>query len=178
MGARTDLVTDPQVLEELLLARRGTAYFSRKLRELTDAELSGPSRVPGWSRAHVVAHVGYHARALARVIEGVRTGRALPMYDSEQARDEEIELGSTLPGVALRNLHAHAAVHLNVEWRDLESTLWSEVVSLDGGQVALVSGTPWARAREVWLGAVDLGAGATMDDLPDEVLDRVGTSPS
>ncbi|MGF0116754.1 maleylpyruvate isomerase N-terminal domain-containing protein [Promicromonospora sp. Marseille-Q5078] len=172
MVARTDLVTDPQILEDLLLARRGTAFFSRTLRELRDAELSGASRVPGWSRAHVVAHVGYHARALARIVEGVRTGRSLPMDDSDQERDEEVELGSTLPGVALRNLHSHAAVHLNVEWRDLEAERWSHLIALDGGHVVPVSETPRLRAREVWLGAVDLGAGASMDDLPDGVMDR------
>ena len=76
-------------------------------------------------------------------------------------------------GVALRNLHAHAAVHLNVEWRDLEPERWSATVPLDGGPATLVSDTPWVRAREVWLGAIDLGSGARMDDLPDGVLDRV-----
>ncbi|MFI2297169.1 maleylpyruvate isomerase N-terminal domain-containing protein [Isoptericola sp. NPDC019571] len=173
MVARTDLVTDPRTRQDLLLARRGTAYFSRKLRELTDAELAGASRVPGWSRAHVVAHVGYHARALARVIEGVRAGHSVPMYDSDAARDDEIEFGATLPGVALRNLHEHAAVHLNVEWRDLEPERWTDTASLDARQDVPVSATPWLRAREVWLGAVDLAAGATLDDLPDGVVDRV-----
>jgi maleylpyruvate isomerase len=175
MGPRIDLIDDPRVRDDLLLARRGIAYFSRKLRELTDAELSGASRVPGWSRAHVVAHVGYHARALATVVEGVRTGEALSMYDSQDARNEEIEFGSTLPGVALRNLHAHAAVHLNVEWQDLTPERWADIVPLDGGQVAPVTETPWLRAREVWLGAVDLGTGATIDDLPASVTGRLAS---
>lgn len=174
MVARTDLVTDPAVRGDLLLARRGTAYFSRKLGELTDAELCGPSRVPGWSRAHVVAHVGYHARALAGVIEGVRTGHGVAMWSSAAARDEEIVFGATLPGIALRHLHTHAAVHLNVEWRDLSPERWADPVDVGGGDVVPVSETPWRRAREVWLGALDLGTGARLDDLPEAVQERVG----
>jgi len=78
-----------------------------------------PSRVPGWSRAHVVAHVGYHARALARLIEGAAAGVPVAMYDGPSQQAHEVEFGATLPVEALRNLVAHAAVHLNVEWRDL-----------------------------------------------------------
>ncbi len=64
MVARTDLATDPGLVEELLQARKGTAFFARKLNELTDAELDGGSLLPGWSRRHIVAHIGCNARAL------------------------------------------------------------------------------------------------------------------
>ena len=39
-----------------------------------------------------------------------------------------------LPVVALRNLHAHAAVHLDVEWRDLGSDHWSDAVDTERGR--------------------------------------------
>ena len=68
MAARTDQATDPGLQEELLQARRGTAFFARKLNELTDAELDGDSLLPGWTRRHVTAHVGYNARAIARLV--------------------------------------------------------------------------------------------------------------
>ncbi|MBP7002177.1 maleylpyruvate isomerase family mycothiol-dependent enzyme [Amaricoccus sp.] len=66
-GARYAAAAAPA--RELAWARRGTAYFARKLRELTEAELTGPSLLPGWTRAHVIAHVGYNARALAQRVE-------------------------------------------------------------------------------------------------------------
>ena len=50
MPARTDRTTDPALLAALLLARRGQAYFSRKLNELGNDELDVPSLVPGWTR--------------------------------------------------------------------------------------------------------------------------------
>ncbi len=170
MVARHDLVRDPEVRAALLLARRGTAFFSRVLAQLPEAELDGPSRVPGWSRRHVVAHVGYNARALSRLVEGVRTGVAGRMYASRAARDREIELAATLGSAALRNLHAHAAVHLSVEWRDLPDDRWHTPVLTPAGEVP-VAETVRMRAREVWLHAVDLDNGARPQDVPTEVRD-------
>ena len=117
-GARYDAPSAPA--EDLVLARRGTAYFARKLNELTDRELDAPSLVPGWTRRHLVAHVGYHARALTRLADWGRTGIETPMHASAAERDAEIDLGVTLPAQALRHLFTHSAVHLNVVWRDLE----------------------------------------------------------
>jgi maleylpyruvate isomerase len=61
MVARHDQTTDPVLLDALLQARRGTAFFARKLNELTDAELDGRTHLPEWTRRHLVAHVGYNA---------------------------------------------------------------------------------------------------------------------
>ncbi|HET7782728.1 MAG TPA: maleylpyruvate isomerase N-terminal domain-containing protein, partial [Arthrobacter sp.] len=96
MVARHDQATDPALLEALLQARRGTAFFARKLNELSDAELDGGTLLPGWTRRHVVAHVGYNARAIARLIEWAATGVETPMYSSPEARNHEIEFGATL----------------------------------------------------------------------------------
>ncbi|PJI91151.1 maleylpyruvate isomerase N-terminal domain-containing protein [Luteimicrobium subarcticum] len=171
MPARHDLVTDPVIRADLLLARRGTAFFSRQLGALSAADLLEPSAVPGWSRAHVVAHVGYHARALAQLLEEVRTGRPVAEEEAVAAPAERVAYGATLPPAALRHLHAHAAVHLSVEWRDLPPERWVATGSLDGRDTR-VADTPWRRAREVWLGAVDLAAGATVRDVPDAVTRR------
>lgn len=175
MGARTDNVSDPTLAAELLLARRGQAFFSRKVNELRDEDFAGPSRVPGWSRAHVVAHIGYHARAVARLVEGAAAGRQVPMYDTPQQHAEEVDFGATLPVEALRNLVAHAAVHLNVEWRDLPAGEWSSSVLLEDGSTAPASATAWLRARELWLGALDLRNGADATDLPAEVRRRAAS---
>lgn len=171
MAARSDRTTDPQLLAALLLARRGQAYFSRKLNELRNDELDAPSLVPGWRRRHVVAHVGLNARALTRLTEWAATGVETPMYASPQERDAEIELGATLPARALRNLSAHAAVHLNVEWRDLGDEAWKAQVRTAQGRVVPASETVWMRTREVWIHAVDLGNGASYRQFPAELVD-------
>ncbi|MCP1415417.1 maleylpyruvate isomerase family mycothiol-dependent enzyme [Paenarthrobacter sp. A20] len=173
MAARHDLATDPRLQEDLLQARRGTAYFARKLNELTDAELDGGTRLPDWTRRHVVAHVGYNARAIARLVEWAATGVETPMYSSTEARKQEIEFGATLSPIALRNLFDHSAVHLSVEWRDLPDANWSNEIRTAQGRTVPASETVWMRSREVWIHAVDLDNGATFNDIPASVLERL-----
>lgn len=173
MAARTDLATDPGLQEELLQARRGTAFFARKLNELTDAELDGGTLLPDWTRRHVVAHVGYNARAIARLVEWAATGVETPMYSSPEARNQEIEFGATLSPIALRNLFDHSAVHLSVEWRDLPEASWANEVRTAQGRTVPASETVWMRTREVWMHAVDLDNGATFNDIPTPVLQRL-----
>jgi maleylpyruvate isomerase len=175
MVARHDQTTDPELRQALLQARRGTAFFARKLNELTDAELDGPSLLPGWTRRHVTAHIGYNARAIARLIEWATTGVETPMYASTDVRDHEISFGATLSPIALRNLFDHSAVHLNVEWRDLPAQAWHHTVKTIQGREVPATETVWMRSREVWTHAVDLDNGATFADIPAPVLERLLT---
>ena len=173
MVARQDQATDPELLAALLQARRGTAFFARKLNELSDAELDGASLLPGWTRRHVTAHIGYNARAIARLIEWAGTGVETPMYASTSVRDHEIDFGATLSPIALRNLFDHSAVHLSVEWRDLPEDAWHHKVRTIQGREVPATETVWMRTREVWMHAVDLDNGATFTDIPAPVLERL-----
>jgi maleylpyruvate isomerase len=173
MAARHDQTTDPELLQALLQARRGTAFFARKLNELSDAELDGASLLPGWTRRHITAHVGYNARAIARLIEWAATGVETPMYSSPEARNHEIDFGATLSPIALRHLFDHSAVHLNVEWRDLPEDAWHHKVRTIQGREVPATETIWMRTREVWVHAVDLDNGATFADIPEQVLSRL-----
>ncbi len=56
---------DLELSERLLIARRGTAYLSQRLAELTDDELDGPTLLDGWTRRHLVAHIGTTPRPCA-----------------------------------------------------------------------------------------------------------------
>lgn len=171
MPARVDQVTDPAIVDSLLLMRRGQAFWARALNDLRDAELDESSLLPGWTRRHVIAHVGFNARAVARLVEWAATGVETPMYASPRQRAEEIEFGATLPADALRNLAAHASVHLNVEWRDLPDANWSNLVVTAQGRTVPVSETVWMRTREVWIHAVDLRSGLSVRDFPDRLVD-------
>jgi maleylpyruvate isomerase len=173
MVARHDQTSDPRLQEQLLQARRGTAFFARKLNELSDAELDGASLLPGWTRRHITAHIGYNARAIARLIEWAATGVETPMYASTADRDHEIDFGATLPPIALRHLFDHSAVHLNVEWRDLAAEAWHHTVRTIQGREVPATETVWMRTREVWVHAVDLANGATFADIPAPVLERL-----
>ena len=169
LGARYDAPNAPA--QELDWARRGTAYFARKLSELSDAELCCDSEIEGWTRRHVIAATAYHARMLTRAAEAARTGREVALCHHDAQRRDEIEDGATLPAGALRHLVDHAAVHLNVEWRDLAADDWDKPLPYES--LPTVRHSPWIRAKQVWLRALDLGNGASPRDFPRDFLVRI-----
>ncbi len=153
-GARYDAPNAPH--DDLLQARRGAAFFARKLAALKDDDLNADSQRTGWTRRHLIAHAGYHARAMARLVEMARTGTPQAMYPSDQARLTEIEWGATLPDRALRSLVYHATIHLDVEWRDLTDSEWETPLVLHDGTNITARDTPRLRAAEIWQCAADL----------------------
>lgn len=173
MAARSDLTTSPEVQAELLAVRRATAYLSRKVSEIQDGELGAASRLDGWSRAHVVAHLGYNARALCRLVEWANTGVETPMYRSGEHRNYEIEMGATLQPHALRHLFDHSAVSLNVEWRDTPDDAWGATVMTATGREVQLTETLWMRLRELWLHAIDLDNGGRWEDIPPDITLRL-----
>lgn len=167
-GARYDAPEAPA--RELALARSGTAYFARKVNELSDAALYDPSAVPGRTRAHVICAVAYQARALARQATAAAAGTAIPpMRDEAWAELEDLDLGATLPPRALRHLVDHSAVHLDVVWRDLPGPGWDKLAPDAAGHPRPIRDCATERARMLWRGAIDLGSGARMRDLPTEL---------
>jgi maleylpyruvate isomerase len=161
------------VEDDLVLARRGTEYYDGLLRALSDDDFDAPSLLPGWDRRHVVAHVGFNARALGRLVHWGRTGRETPMYASTDARNVEIDQGATLLPTALRELHRVEATNLAAVWREFPADRWDFPVRTAQGRTVPVSVTPWMRVREVWLHAVDLDSGGRFEDFPPELVDRL-----
>ncbi|MGX7733110.1 maleylpyruvate isomerase family mycothiol-dependent enzyme [Rhodococcus sp. 2H158] len=164
---------DLDLSERLLIARRGTAYFSQRLAELTDDELDAPTALEGWTRKHLVAHVGYNAAALCRLMDWAATGVETPMYASTEQRGQEIAEGATLNAAALRNLFTHTVARLDEKWRHLPESAWQAQVRTAQGRMVPAEETAWMRTREVWIHAVDLGNGARFGDFPPVVLDSL-----
>ncbi|MCW5721072.1 MAG: maleylpyruvate isomerase N-terminal domain-containing protein [Devosia sp.] len=166
-GARDDAPEAPA--RDLMLARSGTAYFARKLNELSNEELYEPSAIEGWTRAHVICDIAYQARGISRQLEAVTAGQPAPvMHDSAEALAAEIDLGATLPPRAIRHLFDHAAIHLNVVWRDLPGPGWAVLAPGEDGRQRALSATPLERARHLWQRSLDLGNGARIRDLPEQ----------
>ena len=161
--ARQDAAGAPAA--DLALARAGTAYVARLLNDLPDAALGGASLRPDWTRAALFAALSCQARALARLVEGARTG-ICPATPGAGASAAEIALGATLPPRALRHLVSHAAIHLNVEWRDLDDAGWTRVVADGRGGTVSVAATPHIRAIALWQTALELDSGGRLRDVP------------
>src|SRR5215218_9667122 len=136
------------------------------VQRLTDEELTEESGLPGWSRAHVVAHLARNADALVNLLTWARTGVETPMYPSREARDAGIETTAALPPAELRADFAAACDRLAEAVQQLPVDAWRAQVRVRQGGTVPASAVPWMRAKEVWVHGVDLRAGLTFADLP------------
>lgn len=151
--------------------REGTSVLLSTVDRLADDELRQPSLLPGWSRAHVVAHLARNAEALGRLAASARTGVRMPAYLSRERRDADIEESAGFPADRLRTELADTATTLAAAFEALDETSWQALVDDPRGRDIPATEMPWLRVREVWLHAVDLNARTGMGDLPAGVLD-------
>ncbi|MBB4935191.1 maleylpyruvate isomerase [Lipingzhangella halophila] len=166
------MAEDPATRTRLAWLDRGTEVFNTALADLSDHDLDGPSLLPNWSRRHVVAHVGYNARALDRLVHWARTGVETPMYPDAETRSAEIEQGAALPAEELRALAVESAEQLRADLASLPDDRWQSRVVTAQGRTVPATEIPWMRCREVWIHTVDLG-GAGFADLPADLLDAI-----
>lgn len=139
----------------------------RTVDAIPDDELAGPSLLPGWSRAHVVAHLALNAEAFARVLSGVLNGERVAMYSSNESRDGDIDhLANESASVLRERLLASttalddAASGLSVEQRSQEVERTPGGISLPPGDVLD------KRWREVEVHHADLGLDYGPQDWP------------
>ncbi|MFE0025581.1 maleylpyruvate isomerase family mycothiol-dependent enzyme [Amycolatopsis sp. NPDC059021] len=142
---------------------------------LPDAEFAAASTLPGWTVAHLVAHIGYNAKALSRLLRWARTGVVTPMYADGGIRNAEIGHGAALPPAELRELVRGFDTRLRAELAEFPGDGWETFVVTAQGQAVPVAEVPWLRTRELWIHGADLGIGAGFDDFPPELLDALLT---
>jgi maleylpyruvate isomerase len=147
-------------------AAKGTAAFEAATQGLTDSDVTQPSSMPDWSRAHVVAHVARNADALGNLLTWARTGAETPMYTSSGRRVQEIEEGFRRPADELRADLLAADRQLAEDFSGLPDESWDATVRTARGREVAASEVPWMRVREVWVHAVDLNTGTTFGAVP------------
>lgn len=143
------------------------ARLVRTVDGLSEDELAGASLLPGWSRGHVVAHLTLNAEGLERVVTGLRHGEGKTMYDSVEARDQDI---ADLAGAQELRERFLASVHCL--GRAL-GAMGDEVVGArfertPGGPTFAVASIPFMRWREVEIHHADLGASYAASAWPAE----------
>ena len=146
--------------------------LARVLRELTDDEARAPSRLPGWSRGHVVTHLARNADGLRRMLVGAVEGRVAEMYEGgASARAAGIEAGAWRSGADLRADAIDAAERLDAVWDQVSAEVWA-----NGRGAGVFGEIPMAeivfrRLREVEVHSVDLGLNRfTVDDWSDSFV--------
>ncbi|RDG39175.1 maleylpyruvate isomerase family mycothiol-dependent enzyme [Streptomyces corynorhini] len=131
---------------------------------LDNAAVAEPSRLPGWSRGHVLAHIARNADALTNVLEG------RPMYPDSSTRDADIERDAPRPlAVQLDDVRNTADRFRHSAARPAD---WSRVVALRNGVTDLAARVPFRRWIEIELHHVDLGVGRELEDLSEDFTGR------
>jgi maleylpyruvate isomerase len=135
-------------------------------RSIPEAELRVPSLLPGWTRAHVLAHLARGADAMRNVLIGARSGRDRPAYASARARDAGIEQGAAMSVKELMADLADSAMAFRTVAKQLPDDAWRVRVRVLDAAPFPAAGVLTRRLAEVELHHCDLGTGYGPADWP------------
>ena len=125
-------------------------------RTLNVTDLRAASLLPGWTRAHVLAHVAWDADAMRNLLVGARSGQDRPAYPSAQARDADIEQGAAKRAGDLMADLADSAMALRTVARRLPDEAWRIQVRVLDSAPFPAAGLLTRRLAEVELHHCDL----------------------
>lgn len=129
--------------------------------------LAEPSVLPGWSRAHVVAHLTLNAEALTGVLDGIARGEPVAMYSSQADRDSDIEELAGQDPPELRERFLGCLQPFEAALAAVPDEAWvGDFPRLPDGQRFRRDRIPTMRHREVEIHHADLAADYTAADWP------------
>lgn len=142
----------------------------RRVEMLSVDTVQSPSRLPGWTVAHVLTHLARNADAHARRLSGALSSKDVPKYQSgAHQRRSEIEKGVTRStGAIIADLQS-SMEHLEEIFTASTATGWPNGHFLGGGHYG-VAGCPAHRLREVKMHHVDLGLSYSPLEWPEEYV--------
>lgn len=145
--------------EEVRTAHR---RFVAAVSGLSPDELTAATALPGWTRAHVIAHVADGGRAFATLTEAALRGEVVALFPGGVAdRNERIEKLAVSPD--LMTHLSDGIARLEAAWERVDAADWARPVRFRNGDLA---GTVYARWREVWIHLVDCAVGVTPSHWP------------
>jgi maleylpyruvate isomerase len=154
-------------IEDLESLHHSEQRVLRTVDSLKEEQWREPSVLPGWSRAHVVAHLALNAEGFAGALTGLATGEHVAIYPSNDARDAGIEQLSTASDGIIRERLFAATQHLRDVMERVTADQWDSTVNrLPEGPVWPAAGMVEARQREVEVHHADLGVGYSHRDWP------------
>lgn len=166
----TRLTLDPH--QDLSAVSTATAEFLEAARGLDHAAVTEPSRLPNWTRGHVLSHLARQADSLVNLLTWARTGEETPQYPSARARDADIDKGAGRPArEQLADLRESADRFAGAA-RAMPEQCWANQVVLRSGKVVAAAELPWRRLVELLFHRVDLGIGYTVEQFPADFTDR------
>ena len=151
------------------LVARADRALVRTVDSLSDSEYAQPSQLPGWTRAHVVAHLALNAEGLAGVLHGAHVGQPQPMYASPEARDSDIDDLAACEPAEVRERFLTATGRFGEALAAMHEGDWDgRFERVPGGPSFALGNIALMRVREVEIHHVDLGAGYSPSDWPED----------
>lgn len=139
------------------------------LGSLTETLVREPSALPGWTRAHVLAHVAGNATTAAEMFEGYAQGADVSQYGGSLTRREvEIEDNATRSAAALVELVRGTGARCLAAYRAMPD--WDGTLRWQGGRFPVTRG-PVSRWREIEIHRIDLDLGYTPADWSAQFVD-------
>jgi maleylpyruvate isomerase len=135
-------------------------------RVIAEQDLRAPSLLPGWTRAHVIAHLANGADAMRNLLIGARSGQQRLAYPSREAREAGIDEGARLRAKDLVANLADSAMALRTVARQLPGEAWRFPVQIGESPVFPAAGLLTRRLVEVELHHCDLAVGYGPGDWP------------
>lgn len=119
---------------------------------------AGPSGLPGWTRADLVAHLAGNADGLINLCDWAATGIETPMYPTPENRASEIDRRAALPWPALVQDVGTGAAALTARLTTLHEPIMVRTVRLGSGAAVDSADLASIRIREIEIHRVDLAA--------------------
>jgi maleylpyruvate isomerase len=163
-----DLDANPAAAIEL--CRAAHARLGARVEHITDEQVRSPSRLPGWSVAHVLAHLARNADGHVRRLEGALRGEDVPRYPGgPEQRNGEIDEGARRSAAGIVADLDAAQRQLELVWGRSAAAGWPHP-GLRGDDHWPASASPVRRLREVEVHHVDLGLGYEPSDWPEDYV--------
>jgi len=164
MSGKMEPMSHPYDLDHLLEAGQ---RLVRSVDGLRGEDWTAPSLLPGWSRAHVVAHLALNGEALRDVLRGAVDGRPVPMYESNERRDTDIEELAQADDAEIRERLLASTTTFADAAQAVPGAAWEGRFdrTADGPSLPL-GAAPTMRVREIEIHHVDLATGYSPDDWP------------
>lgn len=137
------------------------------LENLTDEQCRQDSRLPNWSRGHVLTHLARNADSHVHLLQCAGLGEVGNQYPSVEKRNTDIESGASRNANDLVVDLRVSIYGLEAAWASANEKTWQGQGRNLNGRVIEMSSLVFLRWREVEIHHADLGFEFCYDDLTD-----------
>jgi len=153
--------------------RESHERLGRTMSSLDEDVVRKRSLLPGWSRAHVLAHLARNAEAMSRMMTAALQGEIVDQYPGgSSARDADIEAGAKASVAELVEDVRKTAQNLDETAERMTTEAWQRPVRFLAIGEQPAARTIWSRWREVEIHHSDLGLLYNPSDWPDAFVEE------